>query len=171
MPWGDTFTYLVAKSMAPSDQTSLIWCKRVKHFDLWMHTILSCLVFWIECICKKSPPTQRNKTKQKSRFPKDLLYELLHCFVNQVKLMRYSFFFTSQDIHHISVGLTDQSQRTHWRWYLLYLFMKLRSSRQARADGWMLSGTWARVDAGGAKHLFTPPCQYEQKQSPTLAPN
>lgn len=34
--------------------------------------------------------------------------------------------------------LTDQSERTHWRWYLLYLFMKLLPSHRACSGGWIL---------------------------------
>lgn len=146
--------------MAPCDLTGLIRCQQVEHFDLWMLNNLSCLALHMECICVETPPPQTKQNKHKKTVPLRSTVQTPTLFFDSIQIdaPQFFFFFLSQDIHHISAGLTDQSQRTHWRRYLLYLFMKLPSSHQAWAGGWMLSSARAHGDVGGAKRLFTPHC-------------
>lgn len=84
------------------------------------------------------------KWPQKSELLGALLCTLLHCFeVKSDRCTTVVFFMIFSSFCMIFIitaqELTDQSERTHWRWYLLYLFMKLPSSHGACSGGWILS--------------------------------
>lgn len=111
-----------------------------------------------------------NDYKKKGEFPGALLCTLLHCFEAKsdrcTTVVVFMIFFqvfcrifiiTAQE-------LTDQSERTHWRWYPLYLFMKLLSSHRACSGSWILSRAECTKMLSVQSIVYSH-CRYETLQS------
>lgn len=125
------------------------------YLEYWLQAWLSvngyntltfgCIVCFHVSLFKRPHLCGKRKEKKKTWVPWSSTVHTPTLFWSQVRGTAVGFFFfmVFSSFCRIFIitarELTDQSERTHWRRYLLYLFMKLPSSHRACSGGWILS--------------------------------